>query len=289
MQKYTIGFTNLSEDADFSIAVRESLEAAVAAYPNLSLVCLDNRMDDECALQNAQTLADMDVDLAIIYHINERIGPKLRNILNSKAIPIISVDIPIQFTSYFGVNNQEAGRLAGQELVQWVQTHWDGQVDKVLAMVESRVLDAVRGRVEQAVKVLSEHVAFSANDVLYIDSGNVHDLTLARVIPVLERWSSLQHIVVLGFNEESTLGALEAITLVGREDRVIVVGQGATKNGLQRLADANSPLLATTLYSPDAYGQHLVELAQRLFAGERIPAKNYVDLNIYTREMVARA
>ena len=97
--QYTIGFANQSEAYDFPVVVRKSLEKAAAEYSNVNLIVRDNNLDDATALANIEEFADIPVDLAIIYHLGQRIGPTLSSTLLKKKIKMIAVDIPIPLSS----------------------------------------------------------------------------------------------------------------------------------------------------------------------------------------------
>src|SRR5258706_155968 len=107
-RQYTIGLANLGEQIPFAVTVRQSIEATAALQPNLSLVVRDNDLDSNKALANIEEFAALPVDLAIIYHIDEHLGPVLNNTLVKKKIPVLAIDIPIAWTVFFGINNRKA-------------------------------------------------------------------------------------------------------------------------------------------------------------------------------------
>lgn len=286
-QIYTIGFCNLSERLPFAISVRKGLEAAVAAHPNLRLISRDNDYDTDRAMANARELADAKVDLGIIYHLDERANPLIANILLREAIPVITVDIPIApWITFFGVDNAQAGRLAGGELGKWIKQHWGGRVDKIIVLTDNRVLGEVRKRTDQALVALSDWVSFSPNDVLHLDSGNTHDIAYERVLPVLQRWEDHHRIAVIGMNDDTAIGALNAARALGRETDMAVVGQGANL-AVAELRNPNSRLIASVAYYPERYGAQLVELALRLFRGEKLERRYSIQHAAVTRENVA--
>lgn len=283
---YTLGFSNLTEKSPFCVTVRESLEAAIEKYPNIRLVCRDNDLDDEKALANARHFADVPVDLGIIFHINERIGPKLAQMLMVKRIPIIAVDVPIPLTTYFGVDNRKAGTLVGQALVNWINNCWDGQLDKVLATSETRVLDSVRVRTSSTIDTLAALPSFNSENVLYIDSGHDRNMTVEFAMNILERWSAFHHIAAIGFSEDSILGIVEAVRRLKRESDTAIVGQSGTEASFAELRRPSTPLIAVTNYRPYDYGTHLLDLALKVFNGEKLPLQNFIEPHLFTPENV---
>jgi len=285
---YTIGFCNLCDKHAFAGVVREGLERAAAAHPNLRLICRDNDFDTDRAMANAREFAAAKVDLGIIYHLDERANPLIANILLREGIPVITVDIPIApWITFFGVNNEEAGRLIGAELGRWIKQHWDGQVDKIIVLTDNRVLGEVRKRTEYALIALADWVRFSPDDVLHLDSGNTYDIAYQRSLPVLQRWEAYHRIAVIGMNDETALGALNAARALGREADIAAAGQGADYLALAELRSPTSRLIASVAYFPERYGERLIDLAFRLFRGEKLERRYTMSHVCITRDNLA--
>ncbi len=273
---YTIGFANQSEKADFAVTVRKSLESAAAEYPNVNLIIRDNDMNDATALANIEEFAAIPVDLAIIYHLGERIGPTLSSTLLKKKIKMIAVDIPIPpWAIYYGVNNKESGSIVGKELSDWINTHWGGKVDKLLVLTESRVLDFVRARSTSALDTLIHGLGYTPSDIMYLDGGNNREPSKHAVTNILKRWSDTNRIAVIGFNDETAVGALDAARSLGRENNIIAVGQGGNLIA-QEMSHLNPRMVASVAYHPEQYGRNLLKLALQMLAGERVPRENYI-------------
>jgi ribose transport system substrate-binding protein len=282
----TIGFTNLTEKSSFTVRVREGLEAAVAPYPHVKLITRDNDMDNDQAMRNARDLAEAPVDVAILFHVDERAAPTIANVLLRRHIPVITIDIPIApWVIYFGANNEQAGLLAGAALGKWIRAHWDSRVDKIVVMSEHRVLAEVRKRLDFALVALRDAMVFSPDDVLFLDSGNLRETAAERFAPILTRWSAHRKIAVIGFNDETALGALDAARAVGREGDLVAVGQGADA-AISEFRKPDTRLIASTAYFPERYGAHLLDLARRMHAGETVPRKNYIAHEIITPDNV---
>jgi ribose transport system substrate-binding protein len=280
--EYTIGFANLSDTADFSSMVRTSLEAVAAEYPNVNLIMRDNNMNDATALANIEEFASIPVDLAMIYHLGERIGPTLSSTLLKKKIKMIAVDIPIPpWAVYFGVNNKESGSSVGEELAKWINAHWGGQVEKVLVLTESRVLDFVRARSTSALESLISGLGYTPSDIMYLEAGNTREPSTQAVTNILHRWTDVHRIAVIGFNDETAAGALEAARDLGREEDMVAVGQGGNLIA-EELARPNSRMVASVAYHPEQYGTQLMTLAMRMLTGERVARENYIDQECLT-------
>jgi ribose transport system substrate-binding protein len=289
MAHYTIGFSNLSERHTFAVIVREGLEITAAEYPDVTVVARDNDYDSERALANAREFADIGVDLAIIFHIDERVGSTMRATLQQhRAIPIIAVDIPIPVTYFFGIHNQQAGLLVGDALGQWIQDNWNAQVDRVLIVTEKRVLGVVQQRLEYGLKGLANRVQYEKDAVFYVDGGNQREISARNSHEVLARWSDFHHIAVIGLNDDSAMGVLDAARALGRESDVAVVGQNADL-AVTEFRNPHTRLIASANYFPEQYGPRLMELAWKLLQGERLAREHFIEPALVTAESLLRA
>lgn len=279
---FTIGYSSLAESIP-SVAFRtEQLRQIVAEHPDLALIVRDNDMDDEKALAHAQGFVSHPVDLAIIFHINERLGSELGVMFKFRQIPLIAIDIPISMSYYFGVNNSEAGHLTGDALGQWVVENWDGEVDKVLLMTEQRVTSVLHDRIESALGGFLTHIDVSQDNRLYLDSGHSRRKTCENTIEVLENWTQHEKIAVIAINDDVALGVLEAARSCGRENHIALAGLDATPEAQAEILNPTSQFIASTNVHLENYAPRLVDLALRIRDGERIPAKNYVPLSCFT-------
>jgi ribose transport system substrate-binding protein len=213
-----------------------------------------------------------------MYHVNQRFSPELKKALH--LTPVIAVDIPMTLTPYFGVNNREAGEMLGTALADWVDKYWQGQLDKLLVLVEARVLDAVRERVHSPVEVLMQRFPNLTDSVFYVDCGNTYTATLQNTTDVLSTWRDHNRIAIVGFNEDSTIGALDAAKSLGMSQQIVVGGHGASQMLMDRMKEPDTRLAATTAYYPEQYGEPLLDMALRVINKERSARTTYVPVDL---------
>jgi ABC-type sugar transport system substrate-binding protein len=272
-EKIVIGFSNLEERSDYAIAVRESLEAACRKHPNIELICRDNDWDDGRALENARFFAEQEVDLAIIYHINEQLGPQIQSTL--MPIPIICIDIPISLTTYVGIDNEGMGQQLGDSLRKWVNQNWQGQEALVIGLIDSRVRFA-QPRVLVALDELKKS-DLSAMSSIFLDMRYNRDKNIETIAEVIQREADGQRkIIFVAYNGESATCALEVI----QSQRVegIIATQGMTSDEAELVQDRTSPLIMGTISHPDQYGELLVDVALKRVRRERVASSYYVPL-----------
>lgn len=287
MVKYTIGFANIDEMNPFAVSVRESLEASIAQHPELVLLTRDNAMDSQRARANIQEFADYPVDLVIIYHIDERVGQQLAQPFRKSQTPIISLDIPIAMTTFFGIDAKQAAEEAAHAFCDWVDANWHGQLDKLLIMTEYRVLDVVKQRFDYALPIIQGRLDFNSENLLAIDNGGQREIAAERVTTVMNNWSAFSRIGIIALNDHIAIGALDAARNLDRESDVALISYDGTDWAIEEFSKPDSRLIVSPSFRPDLYGEGLTNLAIQMLNGEQVPQKNLVSPLCLTRESFA--
>lgn len=284
MSIHTIGFSNLDENNPFTATVRRNLEREAAKQADIKLLVRDNAMHTPTAIRHAQDFANHPVDLAIIFHIDERAGMDITKPLRLKGIPIISIDIPIVLTTFFGIDMKAAGRMAGEALAAWVQDHWQGQLERILVLTEYRVLDVFQQRFDHAVAAIQQRLGGRDDQVLALDNGGSREVTAQRVADLLQvGWQGVHRVALVCMNDKIAAGALDAVRSLGREQDVAVLSFDGTTVALEEFRKPNSRLIVSPSFRADLYGTGLLTLARRILQGERVPAQNLVQPFCLTR------
>jgi ribose transport system substrate-binding protein len=274
---YRIGFANLTEQQPFAVDVRRSLERAAAKAGNVDLVLADNQLDPAVAIQVAERFLKDSLDLFIEYQIDDQVGNRIMSRFKAAGIPVISVDIPMVGATYFGVDNFQAGYLAGVEIGNWICNRWENHCDCVLILEEPRAgaLPASRlaGQLDGMQSVVGE---IQPARQVRLNCANTTEISAAETRAALMRMPDAHHIAILSFNDDAAVGALEAARLLGREQDVVIVGQGADRRMREILRRPGSRIIGSTTFSPELYGDKLIELALKILRGEPVPPAVYM-------------
>jgi ribose transport system substrate-binding protein len=277
-KNYRIGFANLSEDIPFAVDVRRSLERAAEHASNVDLVLSDNQLSGEIALNVADHLIIRGIDLMIEYQIDEKLGNLIINKFHQARIPVIAVDIPMVGATYFGVDNYRAGHLAGIALGNWINNYWNGTLDCLIVLEEPRSGPLTAGRIQGQINGLREIIgAVALRNVLYLDCGNTKEVSENQVLVAFETLPNEHRIAVICFNDDAALGALIAARRVKRESDVVIVGQGADRRVREEIRKPESRIIGSTAFTPERYGEKLMELALKILRGESVPPAVYVE------------
>ncbi len=275
---FRIGFANLSEAIPFAVDVRRGLERAAKEEGHIDLIVGDNQLSAEAAMRVADELLDKDIDLIIEYQIDEAIGSRLMNRFQQAQVPVIAVDIPLVGATFYGIDNYQAGLLAGNALGEWIAEHWGGQFDALVALEEPRagVLPAMRmqGQRDSLAKVLAD---FQPRGAYRLDSGNTAETSEAAMRALLDEIPSTYRIAVICFNDDAALGALAAARALKRERNMVIVGQGADRLAREEIQQPDSRLIGSPGFMPERYGAKLLEVALKILRGEPVPPAIYSD------------
>jgi ribose transport system substrate-binding protein len=276
MPHYKIGFANLGENMSFAVDVRRGLEQAAQDVSNIDLILADNQLSGEVALRVADRLITEGVDLAIEYQIDDKVGGLLMDKFNRASIPVIAVDIPLVGATYFGVDHYRAGHMAGVALGRWLVDQWDGSFDYLIILEEKRPGALPATRIQGQLDGLEEMIGpVPASQILYLDSGNTAEISQANVLQALQELADARRLAVICFNDDAAFGAICAVRELGREDDVVIVGQGADRIVRREIRQPESRLVGSTAYWPERYGEKLIQVATKILNGEPVPPAVY--------------
>ncbi|HFE67678.1 MAG TPA: DeoR family transcriptional regulator [Chloroflexi bacterium] len=276
--QYILGFANQSEELPFAIAVRRGLERAAADLNNIDLVIADNKLSGAEALRVADKLIARNVDLVIEYQIDYKAGNLIMDKFRQANIPVIAVDIPMVGATFFGVDNYRAGYVGGEMMGQWLQREWQGDFDWIFVLEEPRAgtLPAARiqGQLDGVTAVLGE---LPEDKIIFLESGNTSSVSEAQVFKTLQSLLDARRIAILSFNSDAVTGALKAARRLGREQDIVIVGQGADQFVVEEIRQPESRVIGSTAYMPERYGEQLLQLALKILQGESVPPAVYTD------------
>ena len=288
-RKIRIGYAAPLTGNTFREDVAASLRHA-AAEAGIDSFLLHNEQDDNTTLMaNAQLLIDARVDVAIFFQPVESLGHMIADRLFSTGIRFITVERPIQGGVYFGANNYQAGKLAGQALGVFARDHWDSRFDRLILIEGMQTSTNVHARQAGALVGLRD----IAGDVLETSVIHLHgtpgrETTRAAMSTLLAGMPPHTRLLVSGFNDLSAIGALEALRDAGRENEAAIVGHNAMHEGRDEIRKPGSAFFASVAYFPERYGDKLVKLAGALVNGDQVAPAAYTDHVVIYRSNVDR-
>jgi ribose transport system substrate-binding protein len=283
--RYTIGFANLDEDNPLAVRLREALEAAATRQGNVDLVLRDNDLSSEQAAANIADFVSHPVDLAMIYHIDERAGANLVVPLTRASIPVISVIHAIPMTTHFGVDNDRAGQLIGEDLADWIAANWDGHIDKVIALTNQRIVKSALQRISAALNALTARSGLDSDKILYLDDGGLPETTDQRVREILTSWGETHKVAIIALGDHIAAAALRAARDLGREGDIVIGGMDGIFLDEAEIRKPDSRLVYSLSFDIERFGEELLGLAIRLLQGERVLRQHLMPPTRFKRDI----
>jgi ribose transport system substrate-binding protein len=286
-RKLKFGFANLSRHVLLAVEIQQSLEKATAAA-GIDLVVWDNDRNAETAIQNAEQMAEQKVDLAIEFQLFEQVAPVISDILARARIPLISLVNPHHGTVYFGVNNYRAGLSAGVALAEHAIKHWRSEVGALLLLESSRAGRTVQSRLVGALRGIQERLGPLPEKAVHHLDGGGDKATSKAVVTDFLKSRSRKRVLIVGINDESAMGAVQAVDQTKAATEVAIVGHGGSTEIRDSMVDPRSPCIGTISFHAELYGADLLHFALPLAQGKPAPAAHYVPHEFLGREALMR-
>lgn len=285
---YKIGFANIGESVELQIEVKKSVERAAKAA-GVELVYMNNDMDGATAVQNADNMIQKKIDGLIEFNIDESVGPTIKEKMDEAGIPIISVDIPIEDTVFFGANNITAGIVGGKRLADVAKERWNEEPEILLLVIDSTSGETPLERVRQMPEGIREVFPEFSNDKVFEIDGGADAATAQKVVSdFLSAHPNEDKIAVGCFHDVIATSTLAAIETAGREDDCIMVSENEY-GYLDYLVANPEPIENETWVGGVAffftrYGDYLVPAMIDILEGKQVEDNIYVEHEAITRD-----
>lgn len=254
----TIGVTLLNRGHLFYRDLEDGLreEAAKHGY-KLSVTSADFDLGKQIA--QIEDFVARKVDAIVVCPVDSRgVGPAIKK-ANNASIPVFTADIAAQegdVVSHIASDNIAGGRLAGEYLGKILGGK--GTLAIINQPAITSVLDRVQGFKEGIAKFPGLHIVADVN------GQGVRDKAMQAAADVLQAQPALDGI--FGINDDSALGALDAVQQFRRSD-VAIVGYDATPPARDAILNGTA-LRADVIQYPKKIGSATIAAIHELFAGK---------------------
>jgi ribose transport system substrate-binding protein len=258
------------------VEIQATLEKAATAA-GINLVVWDNDRNAEAAIRNAEQMVAEKVDLAIEFQLFEQVAPVISDIFSRAGIPLISLVNPHLGTVYFGVNNYRAGLSAGVALAEHAIAYWKSRVDAILLLESPLAGRTAHSRTVGVLRGLEERLGKIPESVIHhLDGGGDKAISKAAVAGFLQSTRTPKRILIVGINDESAIGAVEAAQSARGQREIAIVGHGGSGDILEVIADPKSPCIGVVSFQAVRYGTDLLNFALPIVQGRSAPIGHYV-------------
>lgn len=285
-RRYTIAFANLTEEPGVTIEgtgftgpeIRSSFVLAARKLP-IDLVLYDNQRDPKKALANAEDAIARKVDLFVEYFADPDANAAVAARLKAARIPILALNHGVPGAPLYTIDNEAAGRIAGEALGQFATRGWRGQptVAAIVGPVDAKT-DRVPERVQGVMEGLRARLP-AVKPVTLDTQGNP-----ARVGALLGKFVAAHpgtKVLVAATDDSTALAAKSALEVAGRASDAAIVSHGVDRNihgGIndKKEIDPNnraSIVIGSVAFYLDRCGYDVLPLALRMLRGEAVPPR----------------
>jgi len=288
-KKLTIGFTNLLKSNPFCATVEESC-AKACAKEGWDFYALDNDLNADKALANADAMVTKKVDFVWSFQALESLGPIIYKKYADAGIPCITIDTGMYKTVRFGADNWGAGVVAGEWLVDYAKKNWGGQVDGVVMAWVASWSSVVLGRIDGQIQAINTAFPeWNKDTISRIDTT----LDPAGAQGAMSAWlnahPNAHHVLATALtNDAEALAFLAAAQAAGREKDIVIVGGGGDQTAIAELKKPDNAFKGSVAFFPDRYGEFLVPITKDMLAGKPVAPDNFNQHLVLTRDNITK-
>jgi ABC-type sugar transport system substrate-binding protein len=283
-KKYTLAFINPGQNIPFFHDWSLGMNAAAKFY-GVNFIETDVQLHEDQIITQFETIAIRNPDVVGTLTSS---GAALKARADQAGIPLLPIDIEIPDNPYYmGVPNEQVGTTGGELLGKAAKAKladdWKGRNLVYVGLGES-TCEPCTIRVEAGLKAVRETLDIPDSNVVMLDTGGLTDQSQTATTDMLTAHPN-DVFIMLGLNDESGVGALQAVKAAGRADDALLVSLGADELGRDTMRnDTNGVYVAMVDFNPWAEGWCWVEAAIAIAEGEKFSA--YQTSRIVTPENI---
>lgn len=250
-----------------------------AKTQNYELIITAGEFDLGKQMSQMEDFIARKVDAIILVPVDSKgVGPAIAK-ANAAGIPVFTADIAAHegnVVSHIASDNVAGGRLAGEFIAEALGGK--GAVAIINQPNVTSVLDRVQGFREAISKFPGIKVVADVN------GEGVRDKSFTATADVLQANPGLTGI--FGINDDSALGALDAVTQYQKQG-IIIVGYDATPPAADAIRKG-SPLKADVVQYPKLIGAKTIQQIAAHFSGAAVPPLVPVEVGIVDSVALAK-
>ena len=259
-----IGFSQATLQSPFYVQLKTGAEAAAKASGD-TLVVLDANGDVNKQNNDIQDLITRGVKVLIINPVNpDAVAPAL-SAASDAHIPVMTVDRAIHgdVVTYVGRDNEKMGQIVGQVVAERLKQAGPGaKIIEIQGDAGGTVMAARRDGFNKAVQAAGDKVVMGPY-AEYVRSNAVTAMQdLLQSNPDVK--------AIYAHNDDMALGALQVLRENNRKD-VLVAGVDGLSEAVNDIA-SGTQYVATASNDPIRLGAVTIETAQKIAAGQKMPA-----------------
>lgn len=184
---------------------------------------------------------------------------------------------PGEYSYFFGLSNGEAGTTLGNYLVDYINNEMGGECDLLVLMDSPTHGEDVALRTENPKNILLESGAITEDEVVYL-SLNKYDLESVRqqTTDFLTLNADKENMIIISFSSFANEAIYSASKAQGFDEKLHLFSYDGLDATAEILKSGEPSVTKGEVASGfDKYGYNVVEIAQKLVAGETVEHMNY--------------
>jgi ribose transport system substrate-binding protein len=283
---FKVDFANYTEAAPLFHVIHTNLDQELSGQTAITVKWYDNGSDPAKMLQNAQLMTQDHPDAIIIYPVSTATAGVGKIIANSH-IPCVTVNLDTPGCTFVNIDNKALGVDTAGIIGKIAQQRgWNASNTTVLIGENAAAGEQVNACVSNFYSTIAPMLGLSAVDAstitattttigangIQFDGVSQLQPSFQAVTNILPRIPSNHHIILYTVNNDSTNGALRALTDAGRagNDNLLIGGLGGDQTGITALRTDPRWVAEGDIFV-SWWGQYAVAAAQAIAAGGKAP------------------
>jgi ribose transport system substrate-binding protein len=275
--KHLIGFSQCNLGEPWRVAMNAEVAARAEEFPDIEVAYADAQQDNAKQVADVENFLRQKVDLLLISPNEAKpLTPIVRRVFEA-GIPVIILDRAIDgdtYTTFIGADNKEIGKAAGEYVAKLL--NGKGQIVEIKGLPGSPPAQDRSAGFRQAI------APYPAIQIVHDPVANwLREEAMAQMESALAAHDHID--LVYAHNDPMAVGAYLAAKAKGRENEMKFVGIDGLPGldgGRQAVADGK---LSVTFVYPTG-GREAVDVAERIFKGEKVPHKIVLPTLMITKE-----
>ncbi len=292
--EYTIAYGSLAKGYWWYHHLVEQSMVDVAKAMGCNAFVLNNNLDYDTAIKNAEKVIEMHRSGELDFFINAQFyteaNEKISAMLEEEKVPACSVDIDIPNFPYFHVNDYTGNFLAGEWLGNYaISNKWSpNKIDFIyFDQVGTPNISVLRREgATNGVKTVSD-IKKENITIVRLNLGKFENAR-KKMLDWLKNHPDSHNILVAGIHTYPTLGALSALRKLGREEDAVICGLGGAKEEFEEIIKPNSAYKAVVNAFPEKYGTIAIPFAIDYLEGLPVPSDFVGYTSVVTKENLKR-
>jgi ribose transport system substrate-binding protein len=274
----TIGVSLLTRGHIFYRDLEDGLKAQ-AEKDGYQVIIASADFDLNKQISQVEDFISRKVDAIVVCPVDSKgVGPAIEE-ANKADIPVFTADIAAEqgnVVSHIASDNVAGGKLAGEFLAKALNGKGN------IAIINQPAITSVLDRVQGFKEAISKYPGIKV--VADVNGQGVRDRSLQAAADVLQSHPDLNGI--FGINDDSALGALDAVKQFNRKG-ISIVGYDATPPARKEIL-AGTALKADVIQNPNLIGKTTVDEIKLHFEGKATPKVVPVEVGIVDKEALEK-